>query len=249
MNCFEEDQIFLYLTKHGLSKEQKLQVEKHLSECKICAKKKLELEQEIKTSALESEKECELVRNNLIGYISGEIKAVPGVDIEEHLNECETCKFLYNSNKKRFTRQEIEALEIPVPDHLLPNILNAVTDEIAAERQRESLRLKSSAIKIKNELKQFVECIKISLQQLEPAPGFLRKVAFNAKKISHSGGDLVLDIGEKNVGVTIFSLQDLELAEQRSDTGGKVVFKDFEKAEYKIFIEGFDIREIRYVKQ
>ena len=249
MNCLEDNQIILYLNRFGLSKDVKLEVDKHLDGCEKCRKKKDQIERKIKASAENSKRECELVRNNMAAYIQGEIKDVAGINLEQHLNECETCRFLYSRNQKQFTLEEMEALNIPVPDRLLPNILTAVTEAMAGEEALVSSPEVSLSEEIGRGIEKAINYVKILLQPLEFTPAFRGKALFRAKRINHTGGDLVLDIGEKNVTIRIFSLDDVELGEQQSDNQGRAIFKDFEKAEYKIAVEGYEIGEVQNVKQ
>jgi hypothetical protein len=94
-----------------------------------------------------------------------------------------------------------------------------------------------------------INYLRILLQPLEIKPAFRGKAIFHAKRIIHPGGDLMLEVGEPDVQVIIFSLDDVELGEQQSNSQGKAIFKDFEKAEYKIAVEGFEIAEVQNVKQ
>lgn len=249
MNCLEDNQIILYLTRFGLNKDERSAVEKHLYGCKQCRNKKDKIERTMKDSEEQNKRECELVRNNMAAYITGEIKQVAGVDFEQHLNECETCSFIYSRNKKQLTFEEMEALNIPVPDDLLSNILTAVTEAIPREGTSEFLPELSLSEAIGRGIEKAVNYIQILLQPLELKPAFRGKALFHAKRLNHNGGDLVLDLGEPNVTVRIFSLDDVELGEQQSDSQGRAIFKDFEKAEYKIDVEGHEIRDIQYIEK
>ena len=248
MNCLEDDQIILYLTRFGLNKDERSEVDKHLNGCEKCRKKREKIERKINASADKSKMECELVRNNMAAYILGDIKEIAGINLEQHLNECETCSFLYSRNQKQLTLEEMGALNIPVPVGLLPKILTAVAEAIPAKEASVSLPEVSLSEEISRGIEKAIKYFRVILRPLEFKPAFRGKAVFHAKKINHTGGDFMLDVGEQNVTVRIFSLDDVELGEQQSDKQGNAIFKDFEKAEYKIAVDGYEIGEVQSVK-
>jgi len=249
MNCLDDNQIILYLTRFGLNKDEKSAVVKHLYGCKQCRDRKEKIERKMKDFDDQNKKECELVRNNMAAYIAGEIEQIAGVDFEQHLSECEMCSFIYSRNQKQLTLKEMEALNIPVPEGLLANILTAVTGAMAAQENQVSSPAMSISEEIGRGIEKAINYVKIMLRPLELTPAFRGKAAFHTKSINHTGGDLVLDVGEPDVTVRIFSLDDIELGEQQSDSQGKARFKEFEKAQYKITVEGHEIRDIQYIEE
>lgn len=248
MSCLEDDQIILSLTRFGLTESERSAVAEHLEGCERCRTKQNKIAPKIKASAEQSARACELAWNNMAAYIRGELNEATQKNIEQHLSECEACRFLYLRNQKQFTLAAMNALNIPVPEELLPKILTAIHEAMPVAESAAIQTEASLSEQISRGVEKAVNHIKMILRPLEFAPAFRGKALFQTSRINHPGGDLLLELGKPDVTVRIFSRDDVELGEQQSDEQGRALFNDFEKAEYKIAVEGFEISEVRTVR-
>lgn len=245
MNCLNDNQLLLYQTQFGMTEPQRQEIDQHLQGCASCRQKKRTLEQELQQLKQGNRQECEFVRQNLPDYIENRLTGTTVASIAAHLEACELCHFLYVRNAGEPDPAKIEALNIPVPETLLPNLLKTVANEVARLARSQSTVTETFGSQLEAGIGQLIRLI---LQPAALQPAFLGEIPAGAHQIQHPGGDLQLAVGRPQIRVQIFSRDGRQLGEATSDEQGLVIFRDFEKAEYQITTPGFEILEVTYME-
>lgn len=220
-----ENELLLYVTEYGLTEQKRQSVEKHINFCNSCQERLVENRSKINSFATENQLECDQVEADLVEYKLGELDKNREEEIKSHLAECENCRYL------------LSHLQPPT----LPILDGTVSKRFPGFPKDEILSL---IYQIKSSIGTFIS---LTIQPLEPTPVFLGEFHKNgAKKILHSGGDIILNINKKGKKVSLFSLHDLELDSQNSDEYGVAIFLDFLPGEYQIQVEDAEIKELQY---
>lgn len=221
-----DNQILLYLTRYGLTKEKREEIINHLSTCVECNTKKENYSQKLAEMQQENKNECTQIEEKLADFRLGQLEKSQSHKIEAHLKTCDSCNFVYNQLD---CRALADFKENPMP-------------AFAGQLQQ---KLEEYLLQFKAKLMTFASLI---LSPLEPAPAFLGRPTRGLKEISHKGGRLIVDVGKANQNVHLYSMKKLKLGTQKSDEFGIVEFNDFLPGEYQIQVDGYHIENIDYAK-
>lgn len=221
-----DNQILLYLTRYGLTKEKREEINNHLLTCVECNTKKEKYSRLLTDMQQENETECTQIENQLVDFRLGKLKESQIQQIEAHLKTCDSCHFIYNR------------LNFPILTDVKENSTPSFSEQLQKELEKYLHQLKST-------LMTFASLI---LYPLEPAPTFLGRPTRGLKEITHQGGNLVLNIGKTDHHVHLYSTNAMKLDTQKSDEFGIVTFNDFLPGKYQIQVDGYHIENIEYVK-
>ena len=76
--------------------------------------------------------DCKDVQHLLDGYVDGELDMVRNLEIEQHLQVCATCSYLYNNQQALQVAIRSDGLYFKTPPHLRKRILSSVGQESKA---------------------------------------------------------------------------------------------------------------------
>ena len=76
--------------------------------------------------------DCKDVQHLLDGYVDGELDMVRNLEIEQHLQVCATCSYLYNNQQALQVAIRSDGLYFKTPPHLRKRILSSVRQESKA---------------------------------------------------------------------------------------------------------------------
>lgn len=178
--------------------------------------------------------DCPIVQEHLIEYLEGRITEIQEVDIAQHLDECEVCNFIFGQMQAPVNFEAPEIKKIPVPHDLLSKIKNQLPplDKQTAIRD-----------KVAEKFQQLIEYFELVLIPA-PEPAFLNSKPLLAKSIKHEKDDLHISTGKPDLIVRLFTTQDIEIGQEKSDRDGMVVFPKLPDGEYKISVAGHQIADI-----
>jgi len=217
--------IRLYSTRFGLTDAQRKDAEEHLFWCEECAAAQKQFAEKLQATLAENELECQFIENDLAEYLLGELTDTRNREIENHLASCSRCRFLFDSTKK------------------------ALPEDIAISSPGSTSILK----KITRFLDEFKETVgtiaNLTLNRPSAIPAFLGKhPRTGLSPVSHSGGDLCLNVHKPLQKVSLFTADDLELQTQKSDEFGIVLFHDFLAGQYQVGVEGYEVAGVHYLQ-
>jgi len=95
MKCLTDNQIILYLTVYGLTDIQKKIMDQHFTECDECNKRKKIYAVKLGKVLSDNRLECLTVEENIVDFFLGDVDTYLHKKIEQHLQSCETCKYLF----------------------------------------------------------------------------------------------------------------------------------------------------------
>lgn len=217
-------EIILYATQFGLTESQRQDVEKHLLLCEECTEMHQQCANEIKKMVKENELECQSIEDDMADYLLDDISPKRKLEIEQHLEKCDSCRFTLNS-LKNFS---LEPAEAHIPGKI----------SISNKLKRYLAELKDAFGTIAN----------LTINPLPTAPVFLGKhTQPGLERISHNGGDICLNIQKPFQNVSLFSSEQMELKTLKSDEFGIVVFEDFLPGDYQVGIDGFEVKNVKYM--
>jgi len=238
MECPTQEDLLLHLVNDFEEPQEEDAIPEHLKACPHCRGQARALERVLDNMQQEVGRECDAVIANLLDYLNGKVKSVEGIDLSEHLQECQDCNILQQNLAQELSYDEVMALDFPLPaslQHRIEKILAANSEPSPLANVIDSLI---------NQVDDLVERITLILRP-SPAPAFLGKLLVGTAQIeTTSTRDLTVAVGETGRIVKIFSENDVELDRQISGPNGTVVFKDFVPATYKLLVEGFEIKDV-----
>lgn len=221
-----DNQILLYLTRYGLTKEKREEIDNHLETCDECNAKKDKYFHLLAEMQNENKMACTQIENNLVDYRLEKLDEAQNQKIEDHLKTCDSCNFIYN----RLNYNKLYDIQKSSPISFSEQIFN--------ELEHYLQQIKSKLVTFAN----------LMIQPLEPAPAFLGRPTRGLKKITHHGRSIVLNIGEADHNVHLYSMKTIKLDTRKSDEFGIVTFDDFLPGDYQIQVDGYHINNIEYVK-
>jgi hypothetical protein len=238
MECPAKNDLLLYLVNEFQEPQEKNELRAHLDACRNCQEQALALQRALKEVQQENARECDLVMANLSDYLDGRKTTVSGIVLKDHLQECDICRALERRLATELSYEEVMALNYPVPASLEQKI-----EKILAANQEHS-PLADLIESLAGKVDALVDRIVLVLAPA-PAPAFLgNRLAGTAQIQTTCTRDLSIDVGAPGRKAKIFSEDNVELDRQISDQNGIVVFKDFVPATYKLFVEGFEIKDV-----
>lgn len=236
MHCLTEQEMIYYLECDFQDHDDHTNLKNHINSCSDCQNKIRNVKHKLNSFLIDNSNECELIQNVLQDFIEEKITIVSGIDINEHLKECEACNYLYLQLKKEPTLSEIVNLEIALPDSL-KHKMNTLIEKL----RKTPKKLKSNVF---DRLDELAETILLTLFPA-PAPAFLTDtLILSAVKIQITKETLLVNAEKPGLLVKIYSLNDDELDQQITDENGVAAFKDFEPDTYKIAVEGYEIKGV-----
>jgi hypothetical protein len=221
-----DNQILLYLTRYGLTKEKREGIDNHLLTCAECNTRKDKYFQLLADMQRENKIECTQTENMLVDYRLERLSEAQIQKIEAHLETCDSCKFIS------------ERLNFGVLSDVKEKSRTSISDQIQNELERLLHQVKSK----------LVTFAILIIQPLEPAPAFLGRPTRGLKQVTHNGGSLVLNIGGADHNVHLYSMNAMKLDSRKSDEFGIVTFDDFLPGDYQIQVDGYRIDNIEYMK-
>lgn len=243
MACLTDSQVMLYLTTFGYSAEEKEKIKIHINGCGQCQELEQKYRQKITAALSRSKKTCELVQNHLPDYIHTGLQFAQDLEISSHLEECDVCRYYYEKTKKTISFEQAAKLDITVPEDLKSAIKKSTAREMA---QLKLARMIDQATEtVASALEGVIDYFFLTLTPIKVA--VRGRISIFAREIDHKGGDLVVNVGSRELTVLLFSLDDLELGDEKSDDSGFVRFKDIDPGQYKIDVEGYEIRTVERV--
>jgi len=221
-----DNQILLYLTRYGLTKEKREEIDNHLLTCAECNTRKEKYSQLLAAMQRENKIECSQIENMLVDYRLDRLREAQVQKIEAHLETCDSCKFIS------------ERLNLGVLSDVREKSPTSLSDQIQNELEKLFHQLKSK----------LVTFAILIIQPLEPAPAFLGRPTRGLKQLTHNGGSLVLNIGTAYQNVHLYSMTAMKLDSRKSDEFGIVTFDDFLPGDYQIQVDGYRIDNVEYMK-
>ncbi|GEM_PF-4279775 len=238
MECPTKNDLLLYLVNEFQAPQEKNELRAHLGVCRNCQEQASALQRALNDVEQENARECDVVMANLADYIDGKKITAAGIVLQDHLKECDVCRALERRLATELSYEEIMALDYPVPASLEQKI-----EKILAANQKHS-PLADFAESFAGKVDALVDRIVLILTP-STAPVFLGNRLAGAAQIQTTcTRDLSIDVGGPGRKAKIFSENNVELDRQISDQNGIVVFKDFVPATYKLFVEGFEIKDV-----
>lgn len=217
--------IRLYSTRFGLTEAQRKDAEEHLFWCEECAATQKQFAEKLHATLAENESECQRIESDLAEYLLGELAVPRNQEIENHLASCSRCRFLFDSTKM------------------------ALPENVAAPS--------TGTMSILKQINRFLEEFKatlgtianLTLKPPSAIPTFLGKhPRTGLSPISHSGGDICLNIHKPLQNACLFTTDNLELQTQKSDEFGIIVFRDFLAGDYLVGVEGHEVTSVQYLQ-
>ena len=92
-------EIILYTTQFGLTESQRYDVESHLLLCEECTSLQKQYANEIQAQITENELECKSIEDDFADYLLSDLSQDRQHMITQHLETCESCRFLFDSLK------------------------------------------------------------------------------------------------------------------------------------------------------
>ncbi len=220
-----DNQILLYLTRYGLTKEKREEIDNHLLTCVECNTKKEKFANLLAEMQQENKTECAEIENKLVDFLLGRLKGPQKQKIEAHLKTCDSCNFLYNR------------LDHRILTDVSTNSVPSYAEQLYKKLENYLHQLKSTLMTVAS----------LIIYPLEPAPAFLGRQTRGLKEIHHDGGNLAINVGEADLNVHLYSTTAMKLETQKSDEFGTAIFDDFLPGEYLIQVDGYHIENIKYM--
>jgi len=211
---------------YGLTDTQKKFMDQHFTECDECNKRKKIYAVKLGKVLSDNRLECLTVEENIVDFFLGDVDTYLHKKIEQHLQSCETCKYLFEKINQS-----------PAPENYF--------QKIYSQFSKLPLKMRQFMDDLQNQLATLAI---LTVRPLKVAPSFLGSHPRGTKKITHDQGDIILNVGCKKKEIKLFSTDNVELDSQKSDENGIVIFKDFIGGEYQVQLEGFEIIDIKYPK-
>jgi hypothetical protein len=238
MECPTKNDLLLYLVNEFQAPQEKSEWRAHLDACRNCQEQALALQRALTDVQQENARECDVVMANLSDYLGGKKFTAAGIVLKNHLEECDVCRALERRLAREISYEEVLALDYPVPASLEQKI-----EKILAANQEHS-PLADLIESLAGKVDALVDRIVLVLTP-STTPVFLGNRLAGAAQIQTTcTRDLSIDVGAPGRKAKIFSEDNVELDRQISDQNGIVVFKDFVPATYKLFVEGFEIKDV-----
>jgi hypothetical protein len=220
-----KSEIILYSTQFGLTDVQRQNAEKHLLLCEACSASQRQFADKIQRMVAENELECQAFENDMADFLLGELSLARNQAIQKHLEDCPRCRFVFHFVKK--------FLPADAADPAVGGV------SMIKKISRYLAELKSTLGTIVN----------LSIIPLSEAPAFLGKhTPSGLTRISHTGGDICLNIPKPFKNISLLTPDFLELKTLKTDEFGIVVFKDYLPGEYQIGVEGFEVSDVKYLQ-
>ncbi len=186
MNCPTTIDLLEYLTNDFQGAKDKARIQEHVEACVECQQLLQRLEQEMKNLAQKSEEECEMAQDHLLDHADSKIAAFAGIDFKRHLGECERCGFLSRQLDVELSREQVMALEYPVPKSLrqrFEQLLHEARPRTESERP------------FWNKVEDFIDRIVVTSVPA-PAPAFLGNVVTGTRKSRFAKGHWLWRLGK-----------------------------------------------------
>jgi hypothetical protein len=243
MDCFDTNQLALYLTTYGLGAKERRAYEQHLAKCQRCRDQVNRLQRRLRDLDVENQKACEGIRDSLEAYALGQLPDEARAKVLQHTGECHVCHAFLTRLSTFPDLQKVEAWEIPIPSHLSGNIEKALEKQFGRPPRKAEEKLREIAEGVKDFLKE----IRLSLSPLGPAWGFRGEEEAPKSdfvEVEHAGGDLIVNVGVAGVIVELYSDREKYLDDGESDADGRVVFPEMKPGLYKIKVLGHKIEKM-----
>jgi hypothetical protein len=238
MECFEINQMALYLTTYGLGEKERRAYDRHLAECPACREKINHMQRRLRELDFDNKQACEEKRDLVEAYALGQLPDDQREKVLQHISECHACNAFLTQLSRFPDLLETADWEIPIPPHLAGNVEKAVEIQFGLSPRKAEEKLREIAAGVKD----FLQEIRLSLSPLAPAWGFRGEEEAPQSdfvEVEHAGGDLVVNAGVAGVIVELYSSREKYLDDGESDAQGRVAFADMKPGVYKIKVQGY----------
>lgn len=242
MDCFNTNQLALYLTTYGLSAKERRAYEQHLAVCAACRERINHLQRRLREMDGANAEACANMREGVEAYALGQLPEATREQVLQHTSACHACNALLNRLANFPGLQEVAAWEIPVPGRLEKNIATALQKHFGPSSHKVEEKWREIAAGVKK----FIHEIQLSLAPLEPAWDFRGEdevVKSEFIEVQHAGGDLVVNVRIAGVIVELYSSREKYLDDAESDAEGRATFADMKPGAYKLKVQGYKIEQ------
>jgi len=229
-------EIILYQKELGLSIEERRIIENHIEECKQCHGKYTHISNELTEMLEHNIKECEYFLSNIQSYLNGHLSSDTKRNIENHLNDCDSCQQLCQWIKDIPAWDTTKEIDIDVPMKFRNKIERNVLESFPQNRNKDK--------KIYN----YIHDIELMFRPIRPAFAFRGNPDDEMKVIEHSGGDICLRTHLKNTTIELTNIFEEFTLKAVTDDKGIVIFKDVSKGDYVVNVKGYELIDIKIKK-
>ncbi|MGP8330235.1 MAG: anti-sigma factor family protein [Methanosarcinaceae archaeon] len=233
----------LYLGSLGLSGSQRQQIARHLSECAKCSRELSRIQLELKNMNSKNTTECQLISQQLIPYIEVELEPQKMTEIEQHLNQCDRCRILYNKIMELPSWEQVAATAVEIPAYVQKYIENAVILELKKTQKQPHRQVIQE--KVVRDVNKIMNRVTLFFRPIQPAAVFRKGKSTELKVIEHPGGDLLLHTGLSAVLIELSSIFDDFTVNGKTDDTGEIVFIDLKKGDYVVNAAGYKLAQIK----
>lgn len=220
--------------------------EQHLKECTSCSTLIHASAKQLQAYQAATRHECEAMSQLLIDHqVLTPTEPLPS-NLKKHLEECYECRILAYQFQQFPTFEEFQAQNITYGDELFAGVEAQVMDAIKQwYRAPEPPYTEIIKQTIGDKFQEFIKILDVELYPI-PIPSMVRGGTTNKYQIfSHHGGDLQLNTGIPNKKVKLVAIFNEKAYEETSDESGKVIFKYLLKDDYRVEIEGHEVKSIK----
>ncbi|NUM79137.1 zf-HC2 domain-containing protein [candidate division KSB1 bacterium] len=228
------------MTTYGLGEKERRAYDQHLAECPACREKINHMQRRLRELNVDNKTACAEKREVLEAYALGQLDDEKREEVLQHISECHACNAFLAQLSSFPDLLKVAAWDIPIPPHFAGNIAAALEKKWGASPHQ----VEDSFREMAEEVKAFLNEIRLTLLPLEPAWGFRGEQEFprgDFVDIEHPGGDLSVNVGAAGVIVELYSNREKYLDDGESDAAGRVVFEGMKPGIYKFKVHGHRI--------
>ncbi len=220
--------------------------QQHLKSCQYCRKQLAEIRERIQAIKDKNEEICESVFQQLYHSLENTHPLELSPEFQQHLEKCDDCRALHNLIK-HLSMKNLEDADIDISDEKLEILTQKIFTAIQKMRGKFSFGPLIAPIL---DFKELLGDIRIILVETKDRLAFstIRGEILPEKQIfSYNGGKIKFRTVHQFKKVILYAIFNEKFYEKMTDMNGEVIFDNLVNDDYRIEIDGYEVKNIRAI--
>jgi hypothetical protein len=243
MEHIEKSELILIASGRNSSVDQIIAKQQHLKQCESCRKQIAEIKIQLRKIKTENEQICETIVQQLYHSLDNSHPLELSPDLQQHFKTCDDCRALFMLYQ-RLSLDQIDDTDVDIPEERLEILTQKLYTAI---RKLRGLPRLEPLISPTFTLKSLINKIRTIAVETEPVLLFspVRGEIIPGKQIfCHKGGKIRFQTHHNYKKVVLYAIFNEKFYEKMTDANGEVVFDNLLKDDYRIEIDGYEIKNI-----
>ncbi len=243
MEHIEKSELILIASGRNSSVDQIVTKQQHLKQCQSCRKQVAEIKELLQKIKTENEQTCDIVVQQLYHSLDNSHPLELSPDLQQHFKTCDDCRALFMLYQ-RLSLDQIDDTDVDIPEErleILTQKLYTAIRKLRGHHRLEPLATPSFSFKF---LKNKIRMITV---ETEPVLLFstVRGGILPGKQIfCHKGGKIKFQTRHNHKKIVLYAIFNEKFYEKITDANGEVVFDNLINDDYRIEIDGYEIKNI-----